>query len=120
MLCRALDRAQAFARRYPFVLQIDVRQFFPSIDHAILRVTLARKIADPDVMWLVDCIMESDVGVLADEYEMAWFPGDDLLAANHPRGLPIGNLTSQFWANCLMKCTPITAKVDTWNLSIYN
>ena len=33
---------------------------------------------------------------------MVWFPGDDLLAANRPRGLPIGNLTSQFWANCYL------------------
>jgi hypothetical protein len=30
---------------------------------------------------------------------MRWFPGDDLWAAQRPRGLPIGNLTSQFWAN---------------------
>ncbi len=30
---------------------------------------------------------------------MQWFPGDDLTAALRPRGLPIGNLTSQFWAN---------------------
>jgi RNA-directed DNA polymerase len=40
---RALDRCQEFARRYPFVLQCDVRQFFPSIDHAILQVQLFRK-----------------------------------------------------------------------------
>ena len=33
---------------------------------------------------------------------MVWFPGDDLLAACRPRGLPIGNLTSQFWANCYL------------------
>ncbi len=99
---RALDRAQAFARRHAFVLQIDVRQFFPSIDHAILREILARKITDPDVMWLVDRILESGVGVFDDEYEMVWFPGDDLLAANRLRGLPIGNLTSQFWANCFL------------------
>jgi hypothetical protein len=30
---------------------------------------------------------------------MVYFPGDDLFAAERPRGLPIGNLTSQFWAN---------------------
>jgi len=30
---------------------------------------------------------------------MVYFPGDDLLAAARPRGLPIGNLTSQNWAN---------------------
>ncbi len=34
---RAIDRAQQFSRRYPFVLQVDLRQFFPSVDHAILR-----------------------------------------------------------------------------------
>ena len=99
---RALDRCQEFARRYCYVLQCDVVQFFPSIDHAILRGILARKIADPDVMWLVDRILESGAGVLRDEYDVAWFPGDDLFAVNRPRGLPIGNLTSQFWANCYL------------------
>jgi len=96
---RALDRCQGFARRYRYVLQCDVRQFFPSVDHAILRVQLARVIGDEDVMWLVDQILAGGAGILAGEYEMAWFPGDDLLAATRPRGLPIGNLTSQFWAN---------------------
>lgn len=96
---RALDRCQQFARRYPYVLQCDVRRFFPSVDHAILRAQLAGVIGDEQVMWLVDRILESGVGVLAEEYAMAWFPGDDLLAAVRPRGLPIGNLTSQFWAN---------------------
>ena len=44
----ALDRCQEFARRYPFVLQCDVRQFFPAIDHAILEGRLSQLIADPD------------------------------------------------------------------------
>ncbi len=99
---RALDRCQEFARRYRYVLPLDVRRFFPSIDHSILRETLARTIADPDTMWLVDRILESGIGVLDEVYEMAWFPSDDLFAANRPRGLPIGNLTSQFWANCFL------------------
>ncbi|MBN1955866.1 MAG: RNA-directed DNA polymerase [Anaerolineae bacterium] len=99
---RALDRCQAFARRYRYVLQCDLRQFFPSVDHAVLRAILARKIADPGAMWLVDQILASGVGVLSEQYTMVYFPGDDLLAAARPRGLPIGNLTSQFWANCLM------------------
>jgi hypothetical protein len=97
---RALDRCQAFARRFRYVLQCDVRQFFPAIDHEILRYILARKIVDPDVMWLVDRILESGVGVLNEAYDMVYFPGDSLWAAMRPRGLPIGNLTSQFWANC--------------------
>ena len=33
---------------------------------------------------------------------MVYFPGDDLFAINRPRGLPIGNLTSQFWSNCYL------------------
>ena len=98
----ALDRAQQFARRYRYVLQCDVKQFFPSLDFAILRETLARKIADADVLWLIDRILASGVGVLSEEYDMEWFPGDDLLAATRPRGLHIGNLTSQFWANCYL------------------
>jgi RNA-directed DNA polymerase len=52
---------------------------------------LARHSADEDALWLIDLI-------LASEYQMVYFPGDDLFAANRPRGLPIGNLTSQHWA----------------------
>jgi RNA-directed DNA polymerase len=99
---RALDRAQHYARRFRYVLPLDVRQFFPSIDHTILRSILARKVADGHVLWLIDRILESGVGVLSEEYHMQWFPGDDLFAASRPRGLPIGNLTSQFWANCYL------------------
>jgi retron-type reverse transcriptase len=98
----ALDRCQAFARRYRYALQCDVVQFFPSIDHRVLRATLGRVIADPEVMGLVDLIVASGEGALSDEYDVVWFPGDDLLSPIRPRGLPIGNLTSQFWANCYM------------------
>ncbi len=96
---RALDRCQYFARRYRYALQCDIQQFFPAIDHAVLSTALARKIPDPDVLWLAGRILASGVGVLSEAYTMAFFPGDDLLAAARPRGLPIGNLTSQFWAN---------------------
>ncbi len=99
---RALDRCQHFARRYRYALLCDLRQFFPSIDHALLRATLGRLIADPAVLRLCDRILASGAGVLSEAYDMVWFPGDDLLAANRPRGLPIGNLTSQFWANVFL------------------
>jgi retron-type reverse transcriptase len=98
----ALERAQEFARRYPYVLQCDVKQFFPSLDFALLKALLARKLADADVLWLIERILDSGAGVLSEEYDMEWFPGDDLLAATRARGLPIGNLTSQFWANCYL------------------
>jgi retron-type reverse transcriptase len=99
---RALNCVQLLARRYPYVLQCDIRQFFPSIDHAILRATLARKLNDADILWLIDVILASGAGVLNEHYEMVYFPGDDLFAVNRARGLPIGNLTSQFWANCYL------------------
>jgi hypothetical protein len=96
---RALDRCQHFARRYPYVLQCDIRQFFPSIDLQILRTLLARTIADERVLWLCDRILESGRDLAPEDYALTWFPGDSLLDGLRPRGLPIGNLTSQFWAN---------------------
>ncbi|MEW5939845.1 MAG: reverse transcriptase domain-containing protein [Chloroflexota bacterium] len=96
---RALDRTTEYARKYCWFLQCDVKQFFPAIDHAILRAELARLIADQDILWLCDQILNSGAGVLSEEYEMTYFPGDDLFAVDRPRGLPIGNLTSQFLAN---------------------
>ncbi len=99
---RALNQCQEYARKYRYVLQCDVRQFFPSIDHAILLANLHRKVRDPDLMGLIKLIVASGTGVLSEEYDMIYFPGDDLFAANRPRGLPIGNLTSQFWANCYL------------------
>lgn len=99
---RALNRLQGFARRFPFALQCDLRQFFPSLDHEILFEILARKVTDPGVLALIRLILASGQGVLSEEYDMVWFAGDDLFAPLRPRGLLIGNLTSQFWANCYL------------------
>ena len=96
---RALDRATHYLRRNTYSLQCDVRQFFPSIDHVILKTMLAKVISDEKVLWLAGQIIDTGVGVLDEEYDMHWFAEDNLLSANRPRGLPIGNLTSQFWAN---------------------
>jgi len=105
----ALDRCTAFARRLPFVLRGDIVQFFPSVDHAILYGLLARRIACPPTMRLIERIIASGAGVHADNWEMQWFPGDSatgsgqgLFAALRPRGMPIGNQTSQFWANVFL------------------
>lgn len=96
---KALDKAQRLIRQFPYVLQCDVRQFFPSIDHEILFSLMSRKIIDQDVMWLIRIILEGGDGVLESEYDMIYFPGDDNSASERSRGLPIGNLTSQLWAN---------------------
>jgi RNA-directed DNA polymerase len=99
---RAVDRFHQLAKRYPYVLRLDIVKHFPSIDHAVLMDTLARHLRDERVLDLATRIIASGDGVLEQEYEMVWFPGDDLLAACRPRGLPIGNLTSQFWSNCYL------------------
>ena len=99
---RALDRLQQFAKRFRYALRMDIVQHFASIDHAILRDTLARVIREKDLLWLVDRVVESGTGVLDGEYNIVWFPGDDLFSVQRPRGLPIGNLTSQFWSNCYL------------------
>ncbi|MBX3050358.1 MAG: hypothetical protein KF753_02720 [Caldilineaceae bacterium] len=99
---RALDTCQRWMARYPYVLACDIEEFFPAIDHKILRHTLHRRVQDGGMRRLIAKILTSGVGVLADAYTMNYFPGDDLFAANRARGLPIGNLTSQFWANCYL------------------
>lgn len=99
---RSLDQAQRWMREYTYVLQCDLRQFFPSIDHEILFGILERRIQDGQIRRLIRRILQSGIGVLDEAYEMVFFRGDDLFAINRPRGLPIGNLTSQFWANCYL------------------
>ncbi len=95
----ALDRAQSFMRRYRYVLQCDIVQFFPSIDHQVLYTLLANKVADKPLRRLIWQLIKSGRGIHDHRYQMVWFEGDDLLSQCRPRGLPIGNQTSQFWSN---------------------
>jgi len=123
----AIDRLQSFARRHRYVLRLDIVKHFPSLDHSVLILNLRQTIRDEDVMWLIRRIIASGEGVLDDEYDMVYFPGDDLFAINRPRGLPIGNLTSQFWSNVYLtpldlfvtqklKCTAYLRYVDDFAL----
>lgn len=99
---RAIDRLQYFARKYRYVLRIDLEKFFPAIDHQILLGILSEKIQDSEARRLVRKIISSGEHILDSEYQMVYFPGDNLFSIHRPRGLPIGNLTSQFWANCYL------------------
>jgi RNA-directed DNA polymerase len=97
---RALKRCTDFARTSRYVLQCDIRKYFPSIDLTILKSTLRQKIKCPDTLWLCDRIIDgsNDQGE-----EVEYFPNDTLLSPIQRRkGLPIGNLTSQFFANLYM------------------
>jgi RNA-directed DNA polymerase len=99
---RAVDRVQACSRQFRYVLRVDIVKHFPSIDHAIMFDILADTIHDEATRWLIQQIINSGAGVLTDEYDMVYFEGDDLFSANLVRGIPIGNLTSQFWSNCYL------------------
>lgn len=99
---RAIDRAQDYLRKHQFFLKTDIVRFFPNVDHQILFDLLSRKIADERLLALIRQILQSGDGVLRDEATPGYFPGDDLFAVLRPTGLPIGNLTSQFFANVLL------------------
>jgi len=94
---RALRQFTRWARTSRYVLKLDVRKFFPSLDHEVLKCIVRKKIKDHDVLWLVDLIVDRSN---AQERVIQHFPGDDLLTPLERRvGIPIGNLTSQFLAN---------------------
>ncbi|MDG4551661.1 MAG: reverse transcriptase/maturase family protein [Candidatus Contendobacter sp.] len=94
----AVNRYQVWARRYCYALKLDVQQYFPSIDHVILKTTLRRHLRDERVLALLERIIDN--GPDLTPTEPAYFSSDDLLAPlEHRRGIPIGNLTSQFFAN---------------------
>lgn len=93
----AADRLQDLMRRNRYFFQCDVRKFFPSIDHEILKQTFRRIIKDRRTLALMDLIVDSSN---PQELVLEWFGADDLLAPlARRRGLPIGNLTSQWFAN---------------------
>lgn len=94
----AIHRCQEYSRHFRYVLKCDVRKFFPSMDHQVLKQILRKTIACRDTLWLLDRIID---GSNRQEPVCHVFPGDDLATAAERRvGLPIGNLTSQ-WFGCI-------------------
>ena len=51
-----------------YCLKMDVRKFYPSINHDILKTVLQRKIKDPDAMWILNEIIDSTDGVPIGNY----------------------------------------------------
>lgn len=103
---RAVLRYQRFAGRHPYALKMDIRQYFPSVDHLLLKGQLRRVFKDAPLLALLDAIVDAaDIPECPIEY----FPGDTLFTPFERRhGLPIGNLTSQLWANTYL------ATFDHW------
>lgn len=84
---KAVKRFQIFARKVSrnytkncWVLKCDVKKFFDSVNHDILIQIIKRTIKDLDALWLIKEILRSFQKELN-------------------RGLPLGNLTSQLFAN---------------------
>lgn len=71
-----------------FVLKCDIRKFFDSVDHGILLKILGRIIKDKDAMQLLEDIVESFVSERSTLFSRC--------------GIPLGNLTSQLFANVYM------------------
>lgn len=78
---RAVDRYQQWSTRYAYVLKLDIRRYFESIDHAVLKRMLAAVVAEPRILDLLSLII------------------DHSPATRSGKGIPIGNLTSQIFAN---------------------
>jgi len=94
---RALARARQATARFPAVLKCDVVKFFPSLDHEILMDLLRRKIKCRRTLELAGLIVAASNRQIP---HVVYFPGDDLFTPHERRrGLPIGNQTSQFFAN---------------------
>jgi len=75
----AIKRAQSFLRRWEWYLKLDIEKYFYTVDHDILMGLLKRKLKDPHLLDLLDRIIRNP--------------------RSFGKGIPIGNLTSQFLAN---------------------
>jgi retron-type reverse transcriptase len=93
----AVGRYERFRDRSAHVLRADIFRCFPAIDHEILKRDLRRRIVCERTLRLLDAIID---GSNPQEPVYLHYPGDDLLTPlRRRRGLPIGNLTSQLFAN---------------------
>lgn len=77
----ASNRCAEFVRKNKYVLQCDIRKFYPSINHDVMVRIIKRKISDKRILELLENIVRS---------------------MPPPRGMPIGNLTSQWLGNLYM------------------
>jgi len=93
----AIGVYERYRDAHRYVLRCDIFRFFPAIDHETLKADFRRRIACVPTLALLDRIVD---GSNAQEPVNVYFPGDDLFAPHtRRRGLPIGNLTSQWFAN---------------------
>jgi len=87
-----------------FYMQLDIRNFFMSIDKIILYDLIRNRCPDADMLWLAKIIIfhdpTADYHLKSPRSLIRRIPRQKSLFGNpEDKGLPIGNLTSQFFAN---------------------
>ena len=94
---RAVKRLVKFTRivsknytRPCWVLKLDIKKFFASVDHHFLMNLLRKKVEDKDILWLLEEVIDSFDS--SGSQEMPY----------EANGIPLGNLTSQVFANIYM------------------
>ena len=90
---KALDKAKIAASKYQYVAKLDYRKYFDSIDHEVLKEKLERLFKDKELLKLFYKIIDS--------YCVA-----------EGKGVPIGNLTSQYFANYYLSSLDHKMKED--------
>jgi hypothetical protein len=110
----AVKRLQSFTRQITkngnisaYYLQLDIKDFFTSIDKNILFDLIKRKVTNPEVLWLTEKILFWDCTrsyiAKGNKQLLLNIPSNkSLFGKDNLLGLPIGNLTSQFFANILL------------------
>lgn len=101
---RAMNRFRDFFRKVSenntktcYVLKCDVRKFFASIEHNILIDILKKHISDENIVWLLRQVVSSFHSPAT--FTMNTFRSEDVHSELFLIGLPLGNLTSQLFAN---------------------
>lgn len=92
---KALKRAKIGMEKYQYVAKLDVKKYFDSIDHDVLVQKLARLFKDKRLLFLFEKIIRSYESVVANGTERK----------RQGKGVPIGNLTSQYFANQYLSAT---------------
>ena len=106
----SVARLQKFSRsvtknntKRAYYMQLDIRSFFVEINKNILQNVVNRKIDNEEMLWLVNIIIWNDCTIgckIRGEKNLEKIPiYKSLFYAQKNKGLPIGNLTSQFFAN---------------------
>ncbi|MRW88809.1 RNA-directed DNA polymerase (Reverse transcriptase) [Duganella sp. FT80W] len=97
----AVDRLAQFARSpaNSWALQVDISKYFYSVNHSLLKARALRYIGDQDVRALIVGLIDS---FRTDDQFDALFPADGLYRRTRDKGMPIGNLSSQLFANVFL------------------